>query len=113
MQSLPVQHFGSLSATLDWEGNLVESFSNAVPHWAAVFAGAMDTSMGGGGAPGMGSKQDQSIETLLAEFQAAPSISLGDFPTLDESFLRQTGTLASPFNCNSVSFPCCAACAVE
>lgn len=42
----------------------------------------------------MGSKQDQSIETLLAEFQAAPSISLGDFPTLDESFLRQTGTVA-------------------
>ena len=42
----------------------------------------------------MGSNQNQSIETLLAEFQAAPSISLGDFPTLDESFLRQTGTPA-------------------
>ena len=97
MQSPPAGHVESLTATpvwKQWEGNLVASLSSAVPDWGAVFAGAINTSMGGGGAPGIGSKQDQSIGTLLAEFQAAPSISLGDFPTLDESFLRQTGTLA-------------------
>ena len=84
--------------------NPVEGLSPAVPDWGAVFAGAINTSMGGGGAPGIGSKQDQSIETLLAEFQAAPSISLGDFPTLDESFLRQTGTLALPFHWHCVVY---------
>ncbi|KAK9838159.1 hypothetical protein WJX81_005274 [Elliptochloris bilobata] len=53
-------------------------------------AGPVRIGMGAGGAPGTATGQDQSIENLLAEFQAAPSISLGDFPALDESFLRQT-----------------------
>ena len=96
-RSVPAEHLQSLPASCacrNWESNLIDGHSPAVPDWGAAFAGAVNTSMGGGGAPGIGSKQDQSIETLLAEFQAAPSISLGDFPTLDESFLRQTGTPA-------------------
>ena len=94
-------------------GTSLQAFSSAVPDWGAVIAGATNTSMGGGGAPGIGSKQDPSIETLLAEFQAAPSISLGDFPTLDESFLRQTGTLALLMHSELGQCPCCAACAVD
>ncbi len=35
--------------------------------------------------------RDPGIESLLAEFKAEPSLSLGDFPALDESFLRQSG----------------------